>query len=434
MIKNFFKQIVVKILEWEAKTILKKYKPKIVAVTGSVGKTSVKEAIHAVMSAKYRVRKSDKSYNSELGIPLTIINRPTAWNSISGWLENILEGLALIIFPNQYPEWLVLEVGADRPGDIRKVCKWLKPDVAVITRLPDVPVHIEFFSSKEEVIEEKMALAKAISTKGVVVMNIDDDNIRAFKEDLSAPVLTYGLGEEATVRATDAHVMYHEKDNKFPDGMAYKLNYKGKSVPVRVRGALGKHHIYTTLAACAVGVSQGLNEVDIVEAISEFVTPPGRMRIIPGIKDTVIIDDTYNSSPAALEAGLETLDQISSLGRKIVALGDMLELGEHTIEAHKSVGQFLADKVDLLILVGLRSKFIAEGAIEAGFREDNILHFDNSLEAGKYLQNELGAGDIVYAKGSQSMRMEKLVEEIMLEPDQKEKLLCRQEEEWLASA
>ncbi|MEX0919004.1 MAG: UDP-N-acetylmuramoyl-tripeptide--D-alanyl-D-alanine ligase [Candidatus Paceibacterota bacterium] len=427
MLKNTLKKIVAGILEWEAKLILKKYQPTIIGITGSVGKTSAKEAIFAVLRTKYKVRQSAKSYNSELGVPLTIINRPTAWRSLTGWLQNIFEGLALIIFPNRYPDYLVLEIGADRPGDIKKIARWLKPATAVITRLPDVPVHIEFFKTKESLIQEKLSLAKAVRKDGVVILNIDDDNIRPIVDSLETKVLTYGFNQQAEVWASDDHIRY---DGDRPDGLAYKLNYQGRSVPVRVRGAIGRHHIYTTLAACAVGLTHGLNEVEIAEAIGDFATPPGRMRLIPGIKDTLIIDDTYNASPAAVEAGLLTAAEVKIKGRQIAVLADMLELGEYTIEAHKQIGKLLAGQTDLLLLVGLRAKFIAEGAMAAGLSADKINYFDDATAAGKYLQNLIKAGDLIYIKGSQSMRMEKAVEEIMAEPERKAELLCRQETEW----
>src|SRR6185437_9248398 len=163
--KDFFKKIIITLLTLEAQAVIKRYKPRIVAVTGSVGKTSAKDAIYEVLVATSgaRVRKSQKSFNSELGLPLTILGRPNAWNNPLGWLQNLFDGLLLIIRHSPYPEWLVLEVGADRPGDIKSVATWLPVEVAVITRLPEVPVHVEFFSSPEEVVEEKAALIDALT-------------------------------------------------------------------------------------------------------------------------------------------------------------------------------------------------------------------------------------------------------------------------------
>src|SRR3989338_1007594 len=156
--KNIFKKTVVWIITLQARAVLRKYKPKIVAVTGSVGKTSTKDSIYSVLSKGARVRKSEKSFNSEIGLPLTILGAPNAWNNPFRWLQNIIDGVFMLVFNAQYPEWLVLEVGADRPGDIRSLAKWLPVDVAVITLLPEMPVHVEFFDSPDAVIEEKAAI------------------------------------------------------------------------------------------------------------------------------------------------------------------------------------------------------------------------------------------------------------------------------------
>ena len=142
--KSILKKIISTIIKYEAVLIIKKYKPKIIAVTGSVGKTSTKDAIFAVMSSSFFVRKSEKSFNSDIGIPLTILGCPNAWFDPIKWARNIFRGLELIVFKHSYPEWLILEVGADRPGDIKEVSKWLKPNIVVLTAFAKVPVHIEF--------------------------------------------------------------------------------------------------------------------------------------------------------------------------------------------------------------------------------------------------------------------------------------------------
>ena len=144
MIKNFLKKIVAAILRVEAEFVLAKYEPKVVGVAGSVGKTSTKDALVTVLSGSHFVRGSQKSYNSEFGVPLTILDCRSAWLNPIGWLRNILEGLALIVFKNPYPEWLAVEVGADRPGDVQAVIKWLKLDAAVLTYFPAVPVQKYF--------------------------------------------------------------------------------------------------------------------------------------------------------------------------------------------------------------------------------------------------------------------------------------------------
>ena len=154
------------------------------------------------------------------------------------------------------------------------------------------------------------------------------------------------------------------------------------------------------------------------------------MNLIKGIKRSIIIDDTYNSSPVALHSALETLKDLRTKYRKIAILGDMMELGRHTAEEHKKAGEVVATACDLLVTVGLRSRGIAESAIDTGLDEDSVLQFDTSLEAGEYIKNIIKEGDIILVKGSQGSRMEKVVKEIMAEPERAGELLVRQGKEW----
>jgi UDP-N-acetylmuramyl pentapeptide synthase len=428
--KNIFKKIISKLIQIEATLILKKYKPKIVAVTGSVGKTSTKDAVYTVISKAFHTRKSEKSFNSDIGVPLTVLGCNNAWSNPIKWLQNLWSGLMLILFKHTYPEWLVLEVGADRPGDIEGICKWLKPDITVITKFAEVPVHIEYFKSRDHVIAEKGYLAQALKHDGTLILNSDDADVVAFKNKTKNKVLTYGLLGDTEVRATNYDVYYSE-DSGEPFGITFKVEYMGNCLPVKILGSLGTNNIYSALAALSVGIALGLNLVESAENLNKLTPPKGRMNIIKGIKNTTIIDDTYNSSPVALTSALETLKNMKVRGRRIAVLGDMLELGKHTSDAHKKAGEQAASSCDLLVTVGIRSRVLAETAIDFHLDADSVLQFDTSLEAGNYLQNILKANDVILVKGSQSTRMEKAVKEIMAEPEKAYDLLVRQEKEWL---
>ena len=428
--KNIFKKIIAKILEIEAATIIKKYQPKIIAVTGSVGKTSTKDAIYSVISKSFHVRKSEKSFNSDIGVPLTVLGCNNAWNNPIKWLQNIYQGLALIVFKRSYPEWLVLEVGADRPGDIKQITRWLKPDVVVVTKFSKVPVHIEYFKDKNAVVLEKGFLVSALKHDGTLILNSDDEDVFAFKNKTTNKIITYGLEGNTEVRATN-YSIYSNEETGEPLGVCFKVEYVGNCLPVKLAGTLGSNNIYSSLAALAVGISLGLNLVEATENLSNHIAPRGRMTLINGIKNSLIIDDTYNSSPVALTSALETLKTLKIKKKKIAMLGDMMELGKHTAEAHKEAGVLAATACDILVTVGLRSRALAESAIDAGLDEDSVLQFDSSEEAGLYIKNIIGEGDIILVKGSQSTRMEKIVKEIMAEPEQASELLVRQDEEWL---
>jgi UDP-N-acetylmuramoyl-tripeptide--D-alanyl-D-alanine ligase len=353
-----------------------------------------------------------------------------AWGNFLAWIKNFVEGLILIVLPSDYPEWLVLEVGVDRPGDMAAMVKWLPLDIVVVTALPEVPVHVEYFSSPEEVVKEKWLLPSALSQTGLAILNTDDPKIRERADSLKCRVMTYGFAAGADLRGSQPHVTYNNEKKTHPSGLGVRVDHQQASVPFHLVGVLGEHQLYALLAAAAVGVALDINLIDSRAALEKLVPTPGRMRLLPGIKDTIIIDDTYNASPAALEAALNTLSELRLAGRKIAVLGDMLELGSHAVVEHKKVGIHAARVAHLLLTVGLRMKFATEEASRKKMGKRVLHHFDDSRSAGAWLQNELEPGDIVLVKGSQSMRMERVVEEIMAQPELKNKLLVRQEEEW----
>jgi len=460
--KTFFKKIIVTILTLEARAVLRKYRPKIVAVTGSVGKTSTKDAIYRVLSQGAHTRKSEKSFNSEVGVPLTILGVPNAWSNPLQWIQNFLDGLFLIIFKARYPEWLVLEVGADRPGDISSLANWLPVTVAVITRLPEVPVHVEFFSSPEAVIEEKASLIDALVDKGVLVLYAGEHETEKLRNRAGGrKIITFGLKPNADVRAEEVGLLFEEGKEEWPVGMKARLTLGGITVPLEVVGVAGEHALLPAIGAAAVGQALGKRPEEIVKALESYDPPPGRTRLLRGIKNTLLIDDTYNASPAATTAALDALATIGAHvhissgraaqdgitpagvptgraaqersitpGRRIAALGDMLELGRHSGVEHRKVGAHAAKTTDLLITVGFRARDIAEGALDAGMADAAILQYEDARKAARELKQMLKQKDVVLVKGSQSIRMERVVEELMEEPEKAGELLVRQDAEW----
>ncbi|AKM84180.1 TPA: hypothetical protein DCZ46_04105 [Candidatus Campbellbacteria bacterium] len=422
--KKIFKKAIVYILMLEARAVLWKYKPKIVAVTGSVGKTTTKDTIYTVLSSAFFVRKSEKSFNSEIGVPLSILGVQNGGNNPVIWLKNIFEGLVLILFKNHYPMWLVLEVGADKPGDIEYIAKWLKPDIAVITRFAEIPAHVEYFESPKDVIEEKKKLVEYMQKDGFLILNFDDKQVFEIKEEYNRKTVTYGMEDGADIKGSNNLFLYEDKKVV---GITFKANQNGTSIPVNIKGSLGVQHIYPALSAFAVGFSQGLNLVSMSQALSsDHKSQPGRMKLIDGINNSTIIDDSYNSSPLAVRWALRTVKEIETSGRKIAVLGDMMELGKYTSDEHKKIGNLTADVCDVLIAVGLRSKSTIEGAVESGMNEKNILHFEDSVLAGEYMKNFVKEGDVILVKGSRwAMRMERVVERIMEHPEKADELLVR---------
>lgn len=429
--KEILKKIIVHIITLEARFILWRYRPKIVAVTGSVGKTSTKDAISVVLGQKFFVRKSTKSYNSEIGIPLVILGQESGWLNPFIWLAVIFKGIKLIIAKTNYPKWLVLEMGVERPDDMKKLTSWIKPDIVVLTALAEIPPHVEFFASPEALVQEKLKLSAGLGPDDFVILNGDDKTLCEAKLKIKTKTISYGFNEDVDLIASNYHITYRqEEEREIPEGITFKVDYKGNSVPVRVFGAFGRHHVYSGLGALAVGISQDFNLLEASEALSRYKSPPGRLKLIEGVKNTFILDDTYNASPLATHASLDTLEEIPASGRKIAVLGDMLELGRYAVEAHRAIGRRAAKVVNILFTVGPRSKFISEEARALGFDSQNIFEFSTSGEAAKPLEKLIKEGDLILIKGSQAMRMEKIVEEIMAHPEQKEELLVRQDKVW----
>jgi len=453
--RDFLKNAIVAILTWEAKLVLRRHQPKIIAVTGSAGKTTTKDAIFAVLSQNGKfVRKSEKSYNSELGVPLTILGLESGWDSPWRWIINVMKGLWAVISGERYPEWLVLEVGADRPGDIRRIAKWIRPDIAVITSIPDIPVHVEFFTSPHALAREKKWLAEYLKHDGQLIINGDDAHTKRIHEEFKSVATTFGFGGQNSFVAEDAGIQYEEKrpapleksgseeplpprrrrggSLTGPVGMHFYVSHSGARIPAALFGALGAPRIYAALAACAVGEVTGIALEEAGAALARWEPPPGRMRLLPGIRGSLIIDDTYNSSPAAALSALSTLKEIKGVKRRIAVLGDMLELGRFSRDAHTQIGVHARKCADLLVTVGFRAKIIGQAALDMGMPESNIRQYEQgeSERAGKELEPELREGVVVLIKGSQSMRMEKTVLEIMAEPLRAEELLVRMDEDW----
>jgi UDP-N-acetylmuramyl pentapeptide synthase len=432
--KQTLKKIVTSIILFESRIIIKKYRPKIVAITGSVGKTSTKDAVYTVLKGTFRVRKSEKSFNSEIGVPLTILGRGNSWNNPLGWLGTILHGLELILLRSSYPEYLVLEVGADHPGDIARLSSWLKPDVAVITKIGDVPVHVEFFPSPEALIQEKSKLAHAVRKTGTVILSADDDRVIALKDKLNRAWLSYGITSPATVRGEYDHVTYRE--DGLPRGVSFKVSVDNKSIPVELFGVVGRQHIYPVLAAVAVAKACGVPASALLSSFASHVPPKGRMRLVDGDGGSLILDDSYNSSPDALHEALNTLKTLNLIpgAQRIVVLGDMMELGKFSQDEHKKAGDLAVRTSDVFIAVGQRMALAAKEAQDVAVSIKSnckVLVAHDAEDAGRMVKELRKPGDLILVKGSQSMRMERTVAMLMSHIELAGETLVRQEKEWM---
>lgn len=425
------KSILFWVLRNLSKKIIKKYRPDVVGITGSIGKTSTKEAVSAVLKTRFNVRSSVKNYNNEIGLPLTIIGiEKTPGRSIFGWLGAIVKALKLLFSRTKnYPEILVLEMGADKPGDIAYLTDIAPCKVGVLTHISHV--HTEFFKTIKKIAQEKRIIISHLQEDGFAVLNYDNEDVMQ-NSKTKAETVTFGFKDGADFQATDINILL-DQDSGWPSGINFKVNYKGNIVPVFLQEVVAEHLIPAALAGIAVGHIFGVNLVDAANALRALKPLSGHMRLIPGIKKTMIVDDTYNSSPEPASSALKTVAQIKIKegAERYAVLGDMLELGSETENAHREIGLKAAELgIDVLVTVGEASKHTAAAAREAGIDEHRVVSFADSASAGKYLQEVIAEGDLILVKGSQSVRMEKIVKEIMAEPLRASELLVRQTGEW----
>ncbi|MBI2473150.1 UDP-N-acetylmuramoyl-tripeptide--D-alanyl-D-alanine ligase [Candidatus Uhrbacteria bacterium] len=424
--KAFIQQQITK----KAKKILATYKPLVITVSGSVGKTSTRNAIATMLSTKYRVGTTIKNYNNEFGVPLTILGYESPGKSFFGWLK------ILCSKPRNIPEIFVLEYGIDHPGDMKHLCDIASPDICVLTRLS--PVHAEHFRSLEQLAEEKAVMIDSTKPEGLVLLNADDPLVLGLRGHAHTPVVTYGFSSGAQVRASEYQLETRE-DFSFEPGEHFSTvrvhvqMQDQTSIDVELKNMLGQTCVSALLPAIIIAQRLNLSQEEIISSLAAIVFEPGRMNPIPGIKGSLLIDSSYNAAPASMNAALEVLCAFhpSEKARRIAVLGHMAELGGYREQEHRMLGMRAAELgVDLLVTVGDMTREIRRAAIEAGIPEVQTQHFDTPVHAGRWLDAQIKKGDIVLIKGSQSARMEKVVKDLMAEPLRAAELLVRQSKDW----
>lgn len=420
---QFLKQKLKIYLAWITKKVIAKYNPKIVGITGSVGKTSVKEAVYVALNQKFRVRRSERNYNNEFGLPLAVIGAKSPEGSALGWLYVLAKGLSLVLFSQRYPEVLVLEMGIDRPNDMDYLLSLAKPNVAVVTTIG--MSHYQFFSSLVEIEHEKGKIVEAVGPDGFVVLNADNEPALRQRSKTQSKVITYGRDVEATVSLDN---LEENLTSKVSTRMT--LKYQGESQELSIP-AVGQTHVSAVLAGIAVAKALGVEQSLLGKGMLNYRPAPSRLNVIGGIKHSVIIDDSYNAAPDSMNEALSLLKRMPN-DHKMAILGSMLELGGMSEEEHVKIGKLVAEiKPDHLITIGEEGKIIADSAKNSGMSPDKVLEFDTADEARKTAQNLLEPDSVILVKGSQGVRTEKIVKEIMAEPMRAGELVCRQYGAWL---
>ena len=410
-----------KILEaalwWESRLALRDHEPRVTAVTGSVGKTTTKDLIAAVLAQRYVVRKSPGNYNWGIHVPLAILGLRHALTNSLRWSSNLLRGFGSLRRRNR-PDRLVLEIAAARPGDLERIGRWLPTDIVVLTRFPEVPMHLGAFESRERLLEEKSVLLSTLRDDGVIVVNSDDPDLMRIVERHrpSRRVITYGARNQAEVRGSRAEVVYDDGVRR-PTGMSFEVEHGEESSSLFVPGILGSQHLYPVLAAVAAGAAEGIGLATAARAISSHAYQPGRMRIREGIRETVVVDDSFNSSPASAERALAALGNLEIQGRKIAILGDMLELGSASREEHLKLGEHAARSADRVLAVGRVARWIAEGAERASMRPGGIQYCTDPGKACARAKALIEPHDVILVKGSQASGVKTMVEVLTIPPE-----------------
>jgi UDP-N-acetylmuramoyl-tripeptide--D-alanyl-D-alanine ligase len=367
-----------------------RFSVRVIGITGSVGKTTTKESVAAVLSQRYRVLKSEGNYNNEIGLPLTLLS-----------LRNCHERV-------------VLEMGTYGPGEITLLAEIARPHVGIVTNVG--PVHLERMGTLERIVEAKSELPCSLPTEGVAILNADDDLVRSMARATTARVFLYGL-------TPDCDLWADQIESQGLDGVSFRLHYRprdelaaGGRLEDQIVHAhipmLGRHSVHTALRAAAAGLVEGLSWDEILRGLC--VGQPLRLLALPGIHGSTLLDDTYNSSPDSAIAALDLMEELE--GRKIAVLGDMLELGAYQEEGHRRVARRAKDVVSVLVTVGELGRLISREAVTSGMPSERVLHVGDNEAAITRLQALIHDGDIVLVKGSRGMRMEQIVKALSCAP------------------
>jgi len=350
---------------------------KVVAITGSAGKTTTKEFVAAGLGASVKVHRTTGNLNNELGLPLSLLSCPDD------------------------AEAAVFEIGMNGPGQIAFLARLADPDVALVTNVR--PVHLEFFDSIDDIAAAKGELFAVLRENATSVVNLDDGHVRVQASRHAGPRVTFGRAESADLRL-DAI------DNRFIPGAGLSFSHAGHAYAISLKIG-GTHAALDALAAAATIVACGFPLGPALNAIADTEPAPGRGRMtrLPG--DIVVVDDTYNSNPEALASVLATLDASPPPGRRVLVMGDMLELGPRSVAFHQEAGALAAQsKVDLLVGVGPLSRHAVEAARRAGIEAHTA---DNAAQAAQTVPGLTRPGDLVVIKGSRGVRLELVVDALI---------------------
>ncbi|HEU5315183.1 MAG TPA: UDP-N-acetylmuramoyl-tripeptide--D-alanyl-D-alanine ligase [Chloroflexota bacterium] len=350
----------------------RQHRARVIALTGSVGKTTTKDLLTNILSRREPVLSTRGNFNNEFGLPFMLLELTDAYAHA------------------------VLEIGISAVGEMETFARIAAPDVGIVTRV--APAHLEFFGDVDTVEREKGRLVEALPRAGVAVLNADDPRVARMRGRTSARVVTYGTDPSADVRARDVELLGF-------DGVRFALERAGDRC-VLTLPMIGRHFVTCALAAAAAAFEEGTSWEDVVAGLEQPLASP-RLAPIPLPNGVTILDDTYNASPEATKAALDVL--AACAGRRIAVLGDMFEMGEAGPATHRDVGAYVPGHADELLAVGELGRHIADAAREAGLAARSVEWAATTESAAALLEPRLRAGDFVLVKGSRGMHMDQIV-------------------------
>ncbi len=351
-------------------------RPKVIIVTGKA-KEIATEAIYQVLKSHFKVKKKTR---------------------VPGFLDLFGEKSFIV----------KTDLNTLDKKDLKGLIKATSLSVLVITHIGEIPPGSDFFTGDRKETKKARKLAKEFPTEGFMLLNYDDESAREIGDKSNANILTFGLEKEADFYITDVKI------NK---GTNFKINYKGNTVPVWQGKTFGKEQVYTATVAVGCGVIFGLNFVQISKGLPNYNSLPGKMRLVEGIKNSKVLDDSKSASVFSMSEALEILGRIEGgenfqVNRKIAVVGDVLGVGKYTIEAHEAIGERAEKNSDILFTVGSRAKFVGQGALNNGMKKDRILSFNTIESLLPRLKQEIKENDLILVDGSREMEMGRIVEEI----------------------
>lgn len=348
----------------------------LVGVTGSVGKTTTKDMIACVLSAKFKTLKTEANHNNEVGMPKTLLE-----------LDSTHEAA-------------VIEMGMNHKGEISRMSMSCKPTVCVITNIG--VSHIENLGSQEGILKAKLEILDGASNDAPLILNRDDKLLSKAEIYGGRKVIYYSVSK----KDCDVYAANIISSN---GGVEFDIHYNGDTVKARIN-CLGEHNVKNALAAFCVGITVGMDTESIIKGLASF-EPQGMRQNVKNEDGMTYILDCYNAAPDSMKASLSILSQAETQGRRWCVLGDMLELGKGAAKYHRTVGEYVkASKADVLLCFGENSVNYIEGAVDKGFDRENTKHFDSREDMAKYLNDNIKKGDAVLFKGSRGMKLEEVYE------------------------